>query len=387
MPISTHLQAGKRIAKPRAICYHACDMARILVALSGGVDSAAAAALLVEQGHEVVAAYMKNWVNEENIPGECPWERDIEDALGVCRKLGIEFRVVDLIEQYRQRIVNYLIEGYRNGSTPNPDVLCNREMKFGVLLDYALEQGFCGVATGHYANRLDVEGEGSYILRGADTNKDQSYFLALMRPEQVARAIFPVGQITKPQVREIARRFNLPNAEKKDSQGICFIGQVKMSDFLRHYLPDNPGDIVDLNGRVLGRHDGLHLFTMGQRKGHHVASPKEGVAYVVVGKDLEHNRLILGYEGQETPGLYARSAVVGSITNTLKPLPQRVLAMPRYRAAAVPALCTPIAPGKVRLDFEEPVRALALGQVCAFFEPDGGRGEKLLGGGFFEKID
>lgn len=361
-------------------------MARILTALSGGVDSAAAAALLVEQGHEVVAAYMKNWVNDENIPGECPWERDIEDALGVCRKLGIEFRVVDLIEQYRQRIVNYLIEGYRTGSTPNPDVLCNREMKFGVLLDYALEQGFEGVATGHYAQRLDVPGEGSYILRGADVNKDQSYFLALMRPEQVAHAIFPVGGITKPQVREIARRFNLPNAEKKDSQGICFIGQVKMSDFLRHYLPDNPGDIVDLQGRKLGRHDGLHLFTMGQRKGHHVASPREGVAYVVVGKDLQRNRLILGYEGQDTPGLYTRSAIVGSIANTLSPLPDRVMAQPRYRAAAVHATCTHLGGGKVKLNFDEPVRALALGQVCAFYAPDALRGERLLGGGFFEQL-
>ena len=361
-------------------------MAKILVALSGGVDSAAAAALLTEQGHEVVAAYMKNWVNDENIPGECPWEQDIEDALGVCRKLGIELRVVDLIEQYRSRVVNYLIEGYRNGSTPNPDVLCNREMKFGVLLDYALEQGFSSVATGHYANRLDIEGEGSYILRGADRNKDQSYFLALMRPEQVAHAVFPVGQITKPEVREIARRFALPNAEKKDSQGICFIGQVKMSDFLRHYLPDNPGDIVDIKGRKLGRHDGLHLFTMGQRKGHHVASPREGVAYVVVGKDLKRNRLILGYEGEETPGLYTKSAVIGSVNNTLLPLPERVMAQPRYRMPAVHATCIPIAPGRYRLDFDTPVRALALGQVCAVYAPDADRGERLLGGGFFEEI-
>lgn len=361
-------------------------MARILVALSGGVDSAAAAALLVQQGHEVVAAYMKNWVNDENIPGECPWERDIEDALGVCRTLGIELRVVDLIAQYRERVVNYLIEGYRNGSTPNPDVLCNREMKFGVLLDYAREQGFSGVATGHYANRLDVPGEGSYILRGADRNKDQSYFLALMRPEQVAHAIFPVGHITKPEVREIARRFHLPNAEKKDSQGICFIGQVKMSDFLRHYLPDNPGDIVDLQGRVLGQHQGLHLFTMGQRKGHHVASPREGVAYVVVGKDLQKNQLILGYEGEETPGLYARSAIVGSISNTLYPLPERVMAQPRYRTRAVHATCTHLGNNKVQLTFDEPVRALALGQVCAFYAPDADRGECLLGGGFFESV-
>lgn len=362
-------------------------MARILVALSGGVDSAAAAALLVQQGHDVVAAYMKNWINDENIPGECPWEKDIEDALGVCRTLGIELRVVDLIAQYRERVVNYLIEGYRNGSTPNPDVLCNREMKFGVLLDYALEQGFTGVATGHYANRLDIEGVGSYILRGADRNKDQSYFLALMRPEQIAHAHFPIGHITKPQVRELARRFRLPNAEKKDSQGICFIGQVKMSDFLRHYLPDNPGDIVDLQGKILGQHDGLHLFTMGQRKGHHVASPKEGVAYVVVGKDLQNNRLILGYEGEDTPGLYTRKAVVGSITNTLHPLPHRVMAQPRYRAAAVHASCSPCGDGKVMLHFDEPVRAVALGQVCALYAPDTDRGERLLGGGFFESVE
>ena len=361
-------------------------MARILVALSGGVDSAAAAALLTEQGHEVVAAYMKNWVNEEGIPGECPWERDIEDALGVCRCLGIEFRVVDLIEQYRERVVRYLLEGYRDGSTPNPDVLCNREMKFGVLLDYALEQGFEGVATGHYAQREDAP-EGSYVLRGADVNKDQSYFLALMRPEQVARAVFPVGALTKPRVREIARRFALPNAEKKDSQGICFIGRVKMSDFLRHYLPDNPGDIVDVNGRVLGRHAGLHLFTMGQRHGHRVASPREGVAYVVVGKDLARNRLILGYEGEETPGLYARRAVVGSVSNTLRPLPGRVMAQPRYRAAAVPATCSPLGDGRFALAFDRPVRALAPGQVCALYEPDARRGERLLGGGFFEQVE
>ncbi len=361
-------------------------MAKILVALSGGVDSAAAAALLVEQGHDVVAAYMKNWVNDENIPGECPWERDIEDALGVCRCLGIELRVVDLIEQYRRRVVDYLIEGYRAGSTPNPDVLCNREMKFGVLLDYALEQGFSGVATGHYANRLDVAGEGSYVLRGADRNKDQSYFLALMRPEQINRAIFPVGQLTKPEVRELARRFRLPNAEKKDSQGICFIGQVRMSDFLRHYLPDNPGDIVDLQGRKLGRHDGLHLFTMGQRKGHHVASPREGIAYVVVGKDLKRNRLILGYEGEDTPGLYSRSAIVGSVSNPLLPLPERVMAQPRYRAPAVHASCENLGAGRYKLTFDQPVRALALGQVCAFYAPDEDRGERLLGGGFFEEI-
>lgn len=356
-------------------------MARILVGLSGGVDSSVAAALLVEQGHEVVGAYMKNWVNDEGIPGECPWEQDIEDALGVAKKLGIEFRVIDLVDEYRSRIVNYLIEGYRAGFTPNPDVLCNREMKFGVFLDYALEQGFESVATGHYARRLDTA-DGSYVLRGRDPNKDQSYFLSLMRPEQIAHAVFPLGDLLKPEVRELAEKYGLPTAKKKDSQGICFIGQVKMSDFLRHYLPDKPGKIVDTSGKVLGKHQGLHLFTMGQRKGHGVASPKEGVAYVVVGKDIKKNQLILGYEDLSTKGLYAREVIVGGIANTIAPLPSRVMAQPRYRAKAEPCSCEYISESKVRLVFDAPLRALAIGQVCAFY--DGG---KLLGGGFFESIE
>ena len=357
-------------------------MARILVGLSGGVDSSVAAALLLEQGHEVVGAYMKNWINSEEIPGECPWESDIDDALGVAKTLGIEFRVVDLVDEYRNRIVNYLIEGYRAGYTPNPDVLCNREMKFGVFLDYALEQGFEAVGTGHYARRV-VRSDGRVdLLRGSDPNKDQSYFLSLMRPDQIERARFPLGDLLKPQVRELAERYHLPTAKKKDSQGICFIGQVKMSDFLRHYLPDAPGDIVDTDGKKVGRHNGLHLFTIGQRKGHGVASPREGVAYVVVGKDIKRNRLIVGYEDHATKGLYASQVIVGGITNTRQPLPGRVLAQPRYRAKAEPCSCSYIAEDKVRLTFDTPVRALAIGQVCAFYE-----GGRLLGGGFFETIE
>ena len=317
-------------------------MARILVGLSGGVDSSVAAALLVEQGHDVVGAYMKNWVNDEGIPGECPWEQDIQDALAVAKTTGIEFRVIDLVDEYRARIVNYLIEGYRAGYTPNPDVLCNREMKFGVFLDYALEQGFDYVATGHYARRMDTP-QGAFILRGRDPNKDQSYFLSLMRPDQIARAVFPLGDLLKPEVRVLAEKYGLPTARKKDSQGICFIGQ---------------------------------------RKGHGVASPREGVAYVVVGKDVQRNRLILGYEDASTRGLYASRAVVGGISNTLAPLPARVMAQPRYRAKAEWASCEYLEEGKVRLGFDTPLRALAVGQVCAFY--DGG---KLLGGGFFESIE
>jgi tRNA-specific 2-thiouridylase len=359
-------------------------MAKVLVGLSGGVDSSAAAALLIEQGHEVSGAFMKNWINAEGLPGDCPWETDLEDALAVARKLGIEFRVVDLIDQYKERIVDYLVEGYRQGITPNPDVWCNREMKFGVFLDYALEQGFEAVATGHYARKRTLSDGHSAILRGADPNKDQSYFLALMTAFQADHALFPAGELLKPEVREVARRFDLPTAAKKDSQGICFIGDIKMSDFIRHYIPDDPGEIVDVNGRVMGEHRGLHLYTLGQRKGHGVASPREGMAYVVVGKDLEKNRLVVGWDESETPGLYARGCVIGSVS-TLGihfDSPRWLEAQPRYRAKAEKAEIVPIEEGKLRLRFQTPQRAVAAGQICAFY--DGGR---LLGGGVFESVE
>jgi tRNA-uridine 2-sulfurtransferase len=356
-------------------------MARVMVGLSGGVDSAVAAALLVEQGHEVTGGYMKNWMNDEGIPGDCPWEQDIEDAHAVARALGIEFRVIDLIDQYKHRIVEYLVNGYGEGLTPNPDVWCNREMKFGVFLDYALGQGFEAVGTGHYARRRGLSNGQAAVLRGADPNKDQSYFLSLMTQHQVKHALFPTGEMLKPEVRDVARRFHLPVAEKKDSQGICFLGQVKMSDFLAHYLPDNPGEIVNTEGRVMGEHRGLHFYTIGQRKGHGVASPREGMAYVVVGKRAAENRLVIGWDREDTEGLYAKECTVGSISSINEGIAslKRVEAQPRYRAKAEIAKVEDVGNGKVKLVFNKTQRAIVAGQIMAFY--DGGR---LLGGGVVE---
>lgn len=358
-------------------------MARILMALSGGVDSSVGAALLLEQGHDVVGAYMKNWTNEEGLPGECPWEQDIRDARAVCEHLGIEFRILSLTEEYRDRVVHYLLSGYRDGVTPNPDVMCNREMKFGLFREFAAAQGFDFLATGHYVQRQEHKDGSVDLWRGAP-GKDQSYFLALLQQDQIRPALFPIGHLSKPEVRQEAARFGLPVASKKDSQGICFIGQVRMVDFLSHYIPDQPGDIVNLKGDRVGRHRGLHLHTLGQRKGLGVPSNTFGKAYVVVAKRPETNELVVAFDEVDTPGLYATRCRVGSLTVTHRPLQEArtLLAQPRYRSEAVPVRAEFLDAQTLQLEFAKPQRALAPGQICAFYE-----GERLLGGGIFELIE
>ncbi len=358
-------------------------MARILAALSGGVDSSVAASLLLRQGHEVVGAYMKNWINEENIVGHCPWEEDIVDASAVAEQLGIEFHVVNLMREYRERVVKYLLEGYEAGITPNPDAMCNREMKFGVLWDWAQERGFEGIATGHYARKDEAN---EVILRGADPNKDQTYFLALMRPEQARIAHFPIGHLLKPDLRDIARELNLKTADKPDSQGICFIGEVRMEDFLSTFVPDKPGNIVDLQGRVLGQHRGLHLYTLGQRKGHGVPSNLYRQAYVVVAKRQATNELVLAIEQYDTPLLWATRCTLTQISSVGPDLSQpRVLrAQPRYRCPPAVATYTPVQRPDglaAELTFHSEQRALTPGQICALYD-----GEQLLGGAVFEQI-
>lgn len=358
-------------------------MAKILVAMSGGVDSSVAALRLVEQGHTVEGAYMKNWMAEREPFGPCPWEQDVEDARAVAEKIGIPFRVVNLIADYREHVVDYLLRGYAEGTTPNPDAYCNREIKFGVFLAMALREGFDGVGTGHYARTAEGPGGARCIFEGRDPGKDQSYFLSLLRPEQIARAWFPVGDLLKGEVRAQAAAAGLATAAKKDSQGICFIGKVRMQDFLKEYLPESPGPIVDLGGRVLGEHRGLHNYTLGQRRGIRVASPEPHTAYVVLEKRQARNELVVGYDRPDTAGLYASRAVLSNLSAAGPELPERARleVRPRYRAARVGTEFSREADNTATVIFDIPQRALAPGQIAALYDKD-----RLLGGGIFANI-
>ena len=268
-------------------------MQKILVALSG-VDSAVAALRLKEQGYDVSGAYIRTWMNEEMPLADCPAQQDIEDSRAVAQHLGINYEIINLVNEYREHVVHYLVEGYQQGITPNPDMMCNREMKFGIFQDYALQQGFDAIATGHYV-RKRANPDGRFdLVEGVDKNKDQTYFLALLQQQQLQHALFPVGELEKPRVRELALQHDLPNARKKDSQGICFLGDMNINRFLEYYIEDQPGNIVNPQGRVLGRHRGLHRYTMGQRRGIGVPSNTDNEFYVLVGFNVERNELHRG---------------------------------------------------------------------------------------------
>jgi tRNA-specific 2-thiouridylase len=324
---------------------------------------------------------MKNWINEDNIVGECPWLRDIEDARAVADQIGIEFRVVNLMQEYRERVVAYLLDGYKRGLTPNPDIMCNREIKFGVFRAWARDNGFSAVATGHYARRV-ANADGTFSLtEGADKNKDQSYFLALLNQEQLRDARFPIGHLPKPELRRIASEAGLATAQKKDSQGICFIGEVKMQDFLRQYVPDEPGPIVRAtDGQVLGQHRGLHYFTSGQRRGIGIPSNTDFEKYVVVGKRAADRALLVAFDHADAPGLFVSEIRIHALSWIADPVrtPRTLEGRVRYRDPRVALEFFPEPDGTALIKFREPQRALASGQILALHD-----GECLLGGGVY----
>lgn len=323
-------------------------MKRVVVGLSGGVDSSVAAYLCKEQGYEVIGLFMKNWHDDSvTISDECPWLEDSNDAMLVAEKLGIPFQTVDLSKQYKERIVDYMFAEYEKGRTPNPDVLCNREIKFDVFMDIATSLGADYVATGHYCRKDSIEKDGKTLYRlltGKDQNKDQSYFLCQVSQQQLAKTLFPVGELQKSEVRQIAKEQNLITADKKDSQGLCFIGKVKLPDFLQQKLQPKQGQVIEIDsshevfsgleetvadsklitqlkkeskkldfkpefGKVLGTHDGAHFFTKGQRKGLAIGGTKEPL--FVIDTDVENNILYTG-QGKNHPGLHKKGLWVNN---------------------------------------------------------------------------
>ena len=349
--------------------------------MSGGVDSSVAALLLKRQGADVTGAYMKNWINEDGVVGHCPWMQDIEDARRVAQQVGIPFQVVNLMRDYREKVVQYLLDGYARGLTPNPDVMCNREIKFGVFRAWARDHGFSAVATGHYARRQAAADGSVGLYEAADPNKDQTYFLALLRQEQLRDARFPIGDLEKPALRRIAREAGLATAEKRDSQGICFIGEVRMADFLRTYVPDRPGPIIGAaDGRELGRHRGLHYFTLGQRRGIGVPSNTDNERYVVVGKRAADDALLVAFERPGAPGLFQSEARIHSLS-WIGEAPEGSCTLEgrvRYRDPRVALHFEGDGSGGAHIRFESPQRALAPGQILALY-----RGSRLLGGAVY----
>ena len=350
---------------------------KIIVGLSGGVDSSVAALLLLEQGHEVEALFMKNW-DETDADGGCIWEADVEDALAVCDKLGIKLNTVDLSAAYWHKVFREFLDEYRHGRTPNPDILCNQEIKFRAFLDHATSLGAMAIATGHYASIRRHNGA-CHLYKGTDRNKDQSYFLCRLNQTQLAHSRFPLGTLKKPEVRALAQRHGLITHNKKDSTGICFIGERPFRDFLSRYLPVQAGPICTLAGREIGAHEGIHFYTLGQRQGLGIGGvrgyPEE--PWYVVGKDLQNNVLTVA-QGHDHPALFSAGMVVTNMNwiAAAPPLPFAGTVKTRYRQTDQPCTITTRDGNKVTVHFSQPQRAVTPGQYAVFYH-----GAECLGGG------
>ena len=364
---------------------------RVVLGMSGGVDSSVAAILLKEQGYEVIGVFMKNW-EEKDENGVCTTEADYKDVIAVAEQLDIPYYSVDFVKEYWDKVFTYFLDEYKKGRTPNPDVMCNKEIKFKAFLNYAMKIGADYVATGHYA-RIDrtVDENGIIItkmLRGIDENKDQTYFLCQLDQSQLEKVLFPIGEYTKPQIREIALKYNLKTATKKDSTGICFIGERDFNEFLSKYLPAQAGNIVDVKGNLLGKHNGLMYYTIGQRKGIGIGNSKTGTGepWFVVDKNLKTNELIVT-QG-DTAVLYSNGLIATDfnfIRNTQDELPKKYTAKFRYRQVDVPVTVSKYVDEtneeKYKVMFNEPQKAITLGQVVVIYD-----GEECLGGGIIDEI-
>jgi tRNA-specific 2-thiouridylase len=356
---------------------------KVIVGMSGGVDSSVAAYLLLEQGYQVEGLFMKNW-DEDDDTEYCTAKADLADARAVCDKLGIPLHAANFAAEYWDHVFEHFLSEYRAGRTPNPDVLCNREIKFKAFLDYALELGADYIATGHYA-RCRLDARGSWLLRGQDHNKDQSYFLCEVNESSLDRSLFPIGELQKVQVRALAEAQGFVTHDKKDSTGICFIGERKFRDFLARYLPAQPGLVKSVQGEILGEHGGLMYYTYGQRHGLGIGGKKDHpeAPWYVVDKDLAGNVLIVA-QGNDTAYLQSKSLVASLphwINHHAPTLPLDCTAKIRYRQADQSCRVTRRDQSSILVEFEHSQRAVTPGQYIVFYE-----GDLCLGGAIIERF-
>ena len=353
----------------------------VIVGMSGGVDSSVAALLLQRQGYKVSGIFMQNWEDDDE---HCTARQDYRDAASVAAKLGMELTTVNFAEEYWERVFEHFLSEYSAGRTPNPDILCNKEIKFKAFLDHARKQGADAIATGHYVRSGGDESEIS-LLRGIDTNKDQSYFLYTLNQQQLRPSLFPVGHLEKPAVRQLAQDAGFHVHSKKDSTGICFIGERKFTAFLSEYLPAQPGDIVNDSGDILGKHNGLMFYTLGQRQGLGIGGQNNGSEspWYVLAKDLKDNRLIIG-QGHDHPTLF-RSHLTAHDVHWVNGLAMSsefsCTAKVRYRQTDQQVKVTALDTGKLSVQFDEPVRAATPGQSIVFYSDD-----KCLGGAIISDL-
>jgi tRNA-specific 2-thiouridylase len=353
----------------------------IIVGMSGGVDSSVSAFLLKKAGHRVEGIFMKNWEGDDT-DTDCSATKDMADAQAICDHLNIDLHMVNFADHYWERVFTYFLDEYRASRTPNPDIVCNKEIKFDAFLDYAKKRGADYIATGHYVRSRTHAGK-LVLLKGSDMQKDQSYFLYALNKAQLAQSLFPIGDLTKQQVRAIAKQLGFINHAKKDSTGICFIGERKFKTFLNNYLPSQPGDIETLEGEIIGKHDGLMFYTIGQRQGLLIGG-KKGKAelpWYVTHKDPKRNVLIV-VQGENHPSLFKKSLLTGPLhwINSPPSLPFTATAKTRYRQQDQRCLIEPVDSLHHRVIFDQPQRAITPGQSIVFYQD-----EVCLGGGMIEK--